>query len=487
MGYYSGQAHPSTALEWIGDARPEWLRLRYMKNGAGLFEVGEEAYLHWFDGLALLKQFDIGDEITYRSEFLDSEDYVTSTKREKISFTEFATVPDRSALERLWCTINPNAQFGDNDSINLQVVDGEVLAIGDLPSGLEVAPDTLGTGRKVPLEKLLLMTSTPHPQRDEARKTWYNTGIGASWKGFGYHVFGVKDGSHRPDPVAFIPRMTPAYMHSVGMTSRYVVVGEHPMFASLPKFFTLGLRNQPVVNAFDWKGDHPLTLYIVDKDEKRVAAKVEAPAIFYFHHTNVFENGEDVVIDLCTYPDDRVIRELYLSNLRGPKGGNTTPAKLLRHRVNMKTKKVTVEPLTDRSVEFPRMNPGHMYGDYRFTYAVSINPAITNDHSNMLVKVDVATGETKSWFEEGCYPNEPFMVPRPGATAEDDGVVLCVVLDAKVKSSILLVLDAHSFTEIGRALVPAVIPFGLHGQAGPLNGFHRHDALRSDTDGDGAA
>jgi carotenoid cleavage dioxygenase-like enzyme len=55
-------------------------------------------------------------------------------------------------------------------------------------------------------------------------------------------------------------------------------------------------------------------------------------------------------------------------------------------------------------------------------------------------------------------------VSAPDAQAEDDGVVLSVVLDAVAKHSYLLILDAKTLTEQVRATVPHVIPFGLHGQ-----------------------
>ena len=59
----------------------------------------------------------------------------------------------------------------------------------------------------------------------------------------------------------------------------------------------------------------------------------------------------------------------------------------------------------------------------------------------------------------------PVFVPRPGATEEDDGVVLSVVLDATAEppETFLLVLDARSFTELARATTPHPVPFGLHG------------------------
>lgn len=48
--------------------------------------------------------------------------------------------------------------------------------------------------------------------------------------------------------------------------------------------------------------------------------------------------------------------------------------------------------------------------------------------------------------------------------AEDDGVVLCVVLDTTAHSSFLLVLNAKDISEIARALLDTAIPYGLHGQ-----------------------
>jgi beta,beta-carotene 9',10'-dioxygenase len=80
-----------------------------------------------------------------------------------------------------------------------------------------------------------------------------------------------------------------------------------------------------------------------------------------------------------------------------------------------------------------------------------------------LVKLDLEHKATSSWYEEGCYPGEPVFVATPGATEEDDGVILSVVLDAKKASSFLLILNASSFRELARAEVPDHIPFGFHG------------------------
>jgi beta,beta-carotene 9',10'-dioxygenase len=81
-----------------------------------------------------------------------------------------------------------------------------------------------------------------------------------------------------------------------------------------------------------------------------------------------------------------------------------------------------------------------------------------------LVKIDIETRTTLAWHEADCYPGEGVFVGRPGRDAEDDGVVLSVVLDAAQGTSFLLVLDAASFTEIARAELPHPVLLGYHGQ-----------------------
>jgi carotenoid cleavage dioxygenase-like enzyme len=55
-------------------------------------------------------------------------------------------------------------------------------------------------------------------------------------------------------------------------------------------------------------------------------------------------------------------------------------------------------------------------------------------------------------------------VAEPDSSAEDAGVLLSVVFDARSGSSFMLVLDAAEMTELARAEAPHHIPYGFHGQ-----------------------
>jgi carotenoid cleavage dioxygenase-like enzyme len=111
----------------------------------------------------------------------------------------------------------------------------------------------------------------------------------------------------------------------------------------------------------------------------------------------------------------------------------------------------------------PIINPNFYMKKYQYGYGVTNNKNKTNDFNNQLVKVNMETGEYKIWFEDGSYPTEPIFVPKPHSDLEEEGVLLSVVLDGKSESSYLLILNAESFEEMGRAKLPYVVPFGFHG------------------------
>jgi beta,beta-carotene 9',10'-dioxygenase len=77
--------------------------------------------------------------------------------------------------------------------------------------------------------------------------------------------------------------------------------------------------------------------------------------------------------------------------------------------------------------------------------------------------LNVTTGQIRTWHEDGTYPGEPIFVQRPGATREDDGVLLTVALDGVRAASALVALDARTLEPLGRADVGHPIPYGFHG------------------------
>ena len=122
---------------------------------------------------------------------------------------------------------------------------------------------------------------------------------------------------------------------------------------------------------------------------------------------------------------------------------------------------VTRETLAPVSLELPRINyEAHAGKLYRYVWGTGIRSP--GDFLDSIVKVDTKTGDVARWYEGGAYPGEPVFFPAPSAQAEDDGVLLSVVLDIKKDVSFLLVLDASSLTEKARAEALHAIPFHFH-------------------------
>jgi carotenoid cleavage dioxygenase-like enzyme len=168
-------------------------------------------------------------------------------------------------------------------------------------------------------------------------------------------------------------------------------------------------------------------------------------------------------VDIVAYDDASVVKSLYLDLLRGTDTPRRPSSQLRRYTVPLSGGRVTSKVISDQTIELPRINYAYNGRDYGIAYFAGLDPADPDDFLNRLVKVDVRTGGSKTWREDGCYPGEGVFVAAPDAKAEDDGVLLSVVLDTR-RSSFLLVLDASSLEEIARATVPHVIPFGFHGQ-----------------------
>jgi len=81
-----------------------------------------------------------------------------------------------------------------------------------------------------------------------------------------------------------------------------------------------------------------------------------------------------------------------------------------------------------------------------------------------LIKFDVKKMETRVWMPKVKHlPSEPVFVAAPDAVDEDDGVLLTVAMDAEVKTSSLVVVNATTMEEMGRARMPSVMGYGFHG------------------------
>ena len=278
----------------------------------------------------------------------------------------------------------------------------------------------------------------------------------------------------------------PAYLHSLFLTKDHVILcvwNSHIKAGGTSILYNNNILDS--IAPFD--ASQPAIWYVVDRRHGRgLVATYESPAFYCFHTINAWTEPSptdpskpDIVCELQTYPSLDVLHKFYYENLlstapgneqfRGPKG-EAARGVFQRYRLpdvpspgprKKGTAVLEYSAPKDASPELPTMNPAYVTKPHQYTYGIADRGL--SSLADGLVKWDSAAKIAKYWEAFANTPGEPIFVGNPEGQAEDDGVLLSVVLDGIKGSSFLLCLDAATMQEIGRAEVEGVIGFGFHG------------------------
>jgi carotenoid cleavage dioxygenase-like enzyme len=434
---------------------PAWLTGSLLRTGPAKFEVGDGPQMrHWFDGLAMLHRFTIdGGRVSYGNRYLESRAYRAARERGRIAFSEFATDPCRSLFKRVQTMFAP--AISDNANVNVMKLGERFIAMTETQLPVQFDARTLATAEVAPyVAPGELTTAHPHLDRTSGGAINYAAKLGPRNS---YRFFALDPAATKPRMLASLPVKEPAYMHSFGLTERWIVLAEFP-FVVNP--LALALSGRPYIENYRWKPDRGTRFTLIDRATGRAGKTITGEPCFAFHHVNAFEREGEVVVDLCAYEDPGVVEDLYLERLRA--GKPVHGATLTRFVLDPARGTANERALAEEDLELPRIAYGsHNERPYRYVWG---NGTGSGGWLERIAKVDVESGHTASWSQPGCYPGEPVFVAAPGSEDEDAGVLLSVVLDADAQRSFLLVLDAADLHELARAEVPHHIPFSFHGQ-----------------------
>jgi len=436
---------------------PAWLTGSLLRTGPAKWEVGGRSMNHWFDGLAMLHRFSFDDgEVSYANRFLETRAYRAAKRDGRIAYSEFATDPCRSLFQRVTAMFSP--KLTDNANVNLVELGERFISMTETPIPVQFDGRTLETAGVAYKPPGMLTTAHPHLDRATRGMLNYAAKLGPRSS---YRFFLLAPDATKPRVLASKPVREPAYMHSFGLTERWLVLSEFPYVVNP---LNLALSGRPYIENYRWKPELGTRFHLFDRSTGKSVGPFEAEPRFGFHHVNCFEQDGEVIADICTFRDASIVEDLYLERLRA--GKRLAQPSLERFRISPGSGAVATETLVDHPMELPRINYGRCNErPYRYAWGVSDSPDGT--WLERIVKADVEEGLTTVWGEDGSYPGEPVFVAAPDADGEDEGVLLSIVLDGARGASFLLVLDAGSLEELARAEVPHHIPFGFHGQFAP--------------------
>uniref|UniRef100_A0A8C1H1T5 Carotenoid-cleaving dioxygenase, mitochondrial n=1 Tax=Cyprinus carpio TaxID=7962 RepID=A0A8C1H1T5_CYPCA len=522
----SVQETPEPIPTTVKGTIPTWIHGSLLRNGPGKFEFGNQHYNHWFDGMALMHRFQIEDgQVTYRSRFLCSDSYTQNSERNRIIVSEFGTLalpdPCKNFFQRFLSRFEMPKPT-DNASVNFVKYKGDYYVSTETNYMHRVDPDTLESKQKVDWSKFIAVNgATAHPHFDPDG-TAYNMGNSYRNKGAFYNIIRVPPERDGPEDTlegakilcSIAPRdkSKPSYYHSFGMSENYVVFIEQPIKMDLFKTVTGRLRGKSLNEGMDFPWSpyetsrqlffrrllHFNQLICISLQEMPV--KYYTKALSTFHQINAFEQDGFLMLDMCCSDDGQSINNFLIQNLRQSGEAldemyntmsrpfprrfvlplNITSETLLEQNLNTRPDSTATavcrtknqvfctfedlhgEDLKDYGgLEFPHINYArYNTKPYRYYYGCGFRHLV----GDSLIKMDLESKKFKVWRQPDLYPSEPVFILSPNAVEEDDGVILSVIITpVKDKSTFLLVLDAKTFEELGRAEVPVNIPYGFHG------------------------
>ncbi|XP_028400217.1 retinoid isomerohydrolase-like [Dendronephthya gigantea] len=498
--YYQSVEELSEPIETkITGNIPTWIKGTLLRNGPGKFEIGSSSYRHIFDGLALLQQFVIDNgNVTYFNRFLRSQTYKKNMKAGMIVESEFGTlgVPDpcKNIFARWFSYFFPGGDFSDNASVNFYCIKGKVYATTESPVITEIDPSNLECLDRVNLSDVFqgaikkYLLATAHPYEDDDGSV-YNLGLGYDKeKGLAHLITllpaSTEDTRSEQAPsegkiVAKIPASFQySYSHSFGMTQKYFIVIQQPMTVNVWKLAVSRFVGWNIIDAFSWNDQMGVEFVVISRESGEVVLTIKSEPFFFLHTVNAYDDGNEIVFDVCCYSDADFFHELYLEEIREIVSSKkaSSMAQLRRYRLptDLEASEATLqkkpsgldyEVLSDICLELPRINEKYTRLRHRYVYgACTGDDYIEHLMIHNLVKVDVETKESLIWSEDQCLVSEPVFIPAPDGQEEDDGVVMSSVYDPVKDNSFLLVLDARSFTELARAVVPLRFAPSFHGR-----------------------
>jgi carotenoid cleavage dioxygenase len=432
-------------LEVLGEIPPD-LEGVYIRNGPNPRFAPKGRY-HWFDGDGMLHavRFKNG-RASYRNRWVRSK----------------ALAREEEAGHLLWTGVieplggNP-ADMPLKDSANTDVVffRDRVLALWYLAGEpYSVHPLSLETEAAETFNGSLGCTVSAHAKVDESSGELFFFDYGPRRPYMRYGVVGPSGDITRMEDIE-LPG--PRLPHDMAITDRHSILMDLPLVND-PKAFREG-RHKIVFDR-----DTPARFGVIPRHGRGDEIRwFEANPCYIYHSVNAWEEGDEVVLDVCRVtkpappPEAAGALAKMLAYLR-------LDAHLYRYRFDMKTGATRESYLDDDNVEFPTMNAARVGRATRCAYTMHISPEPSLLFDG-IVKYDTTTGSTDTHrFGPGRWGSEAPFAARPGAAAEDDGYLVSFVTDETSGRSEVEILDASDLAggPVGRVLLPRRVPLGFH-------------------------
>lgn len=308
----------------------------YLRNGPGVWNVGDHSFRHLFDGYATLVglHFEDGNVILSHRQ-IESEAYRSAMNNNRIQYREFSEVPRPDnflAYISELASLFSGASLTDNSNTGVVMLgDGRVVCLTETVKGsMEINPDTLETiGRFEYSDELGGLLHSAHPVVTESE---FLTLIPDLLRP-GYLAVRMEAGCNARKVIGRVDcrgsSSSAGWVHSFPVTENYIIVPEMPLRYCPGNL----LRAEPTpLYKFQWQPEDGAYMHVMCKHSGKIVASVEVPLFVTFHFINAYEEVDDdgeltrIIVDCCEHnADTAILDRLRLCNLRTYPGMDVLP------------------------------------------------------------------------------------------------------------------------------------------------------------------
>lgn len=457
-GFLSGAREIDDDAVSVQGQMPGWLRGTLLLNGPALWELPGGRLQHWFDGYGMWHALHIGDEgaVRYRSRFARSESYRRSVAAGAPVYGEFGTANPAGLMARLRAP-----QVTDNPAVVMSRHGERWVSVTETPFLTYFDPHTLQTQERLDLghggETMHLMSAHGFTL-DDGSYLNVATALGRRAE---MKLFRLRPRATRPEVIGRITVAKAGYTHGFGLARGHAIVWETALRAQ-PLPFRFGARSY--ADNFRWEPDGGSMLHAVALDTGAVRSW-QVPPLMAFHATQAWVEGADLVLELAAYADAVVFDDLRLERRRAGLPMRST-ARHLRYRLRSGRTEAQPEPIGEAGIELQQVHPARL-GHARASVCWGAGSGPGGEFNDRTLRVDLDSGATTTWKRSEATQLEPLFVPRPGGSADDDGVLLVPTLADGDETTVIGILDARSMACLAELRTPQIVPFGFHAAFNP--------------------
>ncbi|MBB3039408.1 carotenoid oxygenase family protein [Hoyosella altamirensis] len=418
---------------------PEDLSGEYLRNGPNPRFDPIGTYVYPIDGDAMVHRIGIRDgAVSYSNRFVRTPMVVAE---EEAGLAIWAGVMDPytpSADE-----VGPELAGKARDLPDINVVrhGGRLLAMAEAAQPYRLDPSDLSTLGPDSCSGAMPIGSTAHPKIDPVtgEMVLFNYLLEAP-----YLTWSVvaADGSVTRPPTVVDGVDVPLMIHDMALTRRYIVLFLCPLVFDIEALLRGG-------SVLDWRPDAGVRIALIPRDGGKVRW-CSTEAFWVWHFANAFDMADGkVAVDYAewSFPGGFTAQE------HEPRGA------MVRAVLDPDKGTISRTVVSDRNVEFPRIDDRQTCGDHRYAATLGVHTGREGIFDSLLF-FDMHAGSETEWRAGSLAVGEPIYMP--GAERDYWGMI-GTDRDDMTSWFVILPVEDPSSGPLCRVRMPLRVPSGLHG------------------------